>query len=82
MKVGMATCGIASGARETMKYFMDELELQAIDAIVTKPAAWDIATPNPLLKLFCPEKNRLFSAMWTIRKAVKSLMFTSNAETY
>ena len=36
IKVGMATCGIASGAKETMNVLIEEAERQAIDVVVTQ----------------------------------------------
>ena len=36
IKVGMATCGIASGAKDTMNFFVEETSHQAIDAVVTQ----------------------------------------------
>ena len=36
IKVAMATCGIAAGARETMNYFIEELDHQGIDALITQ----------------------------------------------
>ena len=36
VKVAMATCGIASGARETMEFMMSALEKRGVDALVTQ----------------------------------------------
>ena len=36
IKVAMATCGIASGAKEVMEYFVEELEKRNIEAVVTQ----------------------------------------------
>ncbi|MFW6289528.1 MAG: (2Fe-2S) ferredoxin domain-containing protein [Mariniphaga sp.] len=51
VKVGMATCGIASGARETMKYFIDELEQQAIDAVVTQSGCMGYCYAEPTVEV-------------------------------
>ena len=51
IKVGMATCGIASGAKETMKYFIDELEQQAIDAIVTQTGCMGYCYAEPTVEV-------------------------------
>ncbi len=51
VKVGMATCGIASGARETMKYFIDELEQQAIDAVVTQSGCMGYCYAEPTVEI-------------------------------
>ena len=36
IKVSMATCGIAAGAKEIMSYFIEVLDRQKIDALVTQ----------------------------------------------
>lgn len=56
IKVGMATCGIASGARETMKYLIDELEQQAIDAVVTKTGCLGYCYAEPTIEVTLPGK--------------------------
>lgn len=56
IKVGMATCGIASGAKETMKYMIDELEQQAIDAIVTKTGCLGHCYAEPTVEVILPGK--------------------------
>jgi NADP-reducing hydrogenase subunit HndB len=54
VKVGMATCGIASGAKETMKYFVDELEQQAIDAVVTQTGCMGYCYAEPTVEVTLP----------------------------
>jgi NADP-reducing hydrogenase subunit HndB len=56
IKVGMATCGMASGAGETMKYFIDELEQQAIDAVVTKTGCLGYCYAEPTVEVTLPGK--------------------------
>ena len=36
IKVAMATCGIAAGSKETMNYFLNNLEKNGIQAVVTQ----------------------------------------------
>jgi NADP-reducing hydrogenase subunit HndB len=57
IKVGMATCGIASGAKETMKYLIDELEQQAIDAVVTKTGCLGYCYAEPTIEVTLPGKD-------------------------
>ncbi len=57
IKVGMATCGIASGAKETMKYFLDELEQQAIDALVTQTGCMGYCYAEPTVEVTLPGKD-------------------------
>ncbi len=56
VKVGMATCGIASGAKDTMKYFVDELEQQAIDAVVTQTGCMGYCYAEPTVEVTLPGK--------------------------
>jgi len=57
IKVGMATCGIASGAKETMKYFVEELEQQAIDAVVTQTGCMGYCYAEPTVEVHVPKKD-------------------------
>lgn len=57
VKVGMATCGIASGAKETMKYFIDELEQQAIDAVVTQTGCMGYCYAEPTVEIILAGKD-------------------------
>ncbi len=59
VKVGMATCGIASGAKETMGYFVEELEQQAIDAIVTQTGCMGFCYAEPTVEITLPGKGPL-----------------------
>lgn len=54
VKVGMATCGIASGAKEIMRYFVEELEQQAVDAIVTQTGCMGYCYAEPTVEVILP----------------------------
>ena len=56
VKVGMATCGIASGAKEIMKYFVEELEQQAVDAIVSQTGCMGYCYAEPTVEVILPQK--------------------------
>lgn len=56
IKVGMATCGIASGAKETMKFFVEELEQQAIDSLVTQTGCMGYCYAEPTVEVILPNK--------------------------
>lgn len=56
VKIGMATCGIASGARDTMKFFIEELEQQAIDSVVTQTGCMGYCYAEPTVEVIIPEK--------------------------
>jgi NADP-reducing hydrogenase subunit HndB len=51
IKVGMATCGIASGARETMNFMIEETEHQAIDAIITQTGCLGFCYAEPTVEV-------------------------------
>lgn len=56
IKVSMATCGIASGAKETMNFFIDELDHQGIDALVTQTGCMGYCYAEPTIELTMPGK--------------------------
>lgn len=57
IKVSMATCGIASGAKETMNYLIEELEHQGIDAVVTQTGCMGYCFAEPTIELSIPGKD-------------------------
>lgn len=56
IKVGMATCGIASGAKETMTCFIEETEHLAIDAVVTQTGCMGYCYAEPTVEVILPGK--------------------------
>ena len=54
IKVSMATCGIASGAKDTMNYLIEELDHQVIDAIVTQTGCMGYCYAEPTIELTVP----------------------------
>lgn len=69
VKVGMATCGIASGAREIMKYFVEELEQQAVDAVVTQTGCMGYCYAEPTVEVILPQKEPVVFGFVTKTKA-------------
>ena len=69
VKVGMATCGIASGAREIMKYFVEELEQQAVDAVVTQTGCMGYCYAEPTVEVILPHKAPVVFGFVTKTKA-------------
>lgn len=51
IKVAMATCGIASGAKEVMEYFVVELEKRHIEAIVTQTGCMGYCYAEPTVEV-------------------------------
>ena len=62
IKVSMATCGIAAGAKEIMSYFIEVLDRQKIDALVTQ-TGWAIVMRNRLSKSSFRVRSRWYSVM-------------------
>jgi NADP-reducing hydrogenase subunit HndB len=54
IKVSMATCGIASGAKDTMNYLIEELDHQGIDAIITQTGCMGYCYAEPTIELTIP----------------------------
>jgi NADP-reducing hydrogenase subunit HndB len=69
VKVGMATCGIASGAKEIMKYFVEELEQQAVDAIVTQTGCMGYCYAEPTVEVILPNSEPVVFGFVNKRKA-------------
>lgn len=69
VKVGMATCGIASGAKEIMKYFVEELEQQAVDAVVTQTGCMGYCYAEPTVEVILPNKEPVVFGFVTKHKA-------------
>jgi len=51
IKVGLATCGIASGARETMNFLIEETKHQAIDAVITQTGCMGFCYAEPTVEV-------------------------------
>jgi NADP-reducing hydrogenase subunit HndB len=54
VKVAMATCGIASGARPIMDFFADELEKRGIGAVVTQTGCMGYCYAEPTVEVQIP----------------------------
>ena len=54
VKVAMATCGIASGARETMEFMTEALEKRGVDAAVTKVGCMGYCYAEPTIEVRLP----------------------------
>jgi len=50
----MATCGIASGAKEVMEVFIDEFEKRHIDAVVTQTGCMGYCYAEPTVEITKP----------------------------
>ena len=69
VKVAMATCGIASGAKQVMDYMIEELEKRGIDAIVTQTGCMGYCYAEPTLEVKVPGKDPIVFGYVNIKKA-------------
>lgn len=54
VKVSMATCGIASGAKEIMGYFIEELDHRSIEGVVTQTGCMGYCYAEPTIEVTLP----------------------------
>jgi NADP-reducing hydrogenase subunit HndB len=59
IKVAMATCGIASGAKTIMEFMIDELEKRNIDALVSQTGCMGYCYAEPTIEVLVPGKEPL-----------------------
>ena len=69
VKVAMATCGIASGAKQVMDYMIEEFEKRGIDAIVTQTGCMGYCYAEPTIEVTVPGKDPIVFGFVTIKKA-------------
>jgi NADP-reducing hydrogenase subunit HndB len=56
IRIGMSTCGIASGAKEIMKVFTEECEFQAIDVDIKQTGCLGYCYAEPIVEVKVPGK--------------------------
>jgi len=54
IKVAMATCGIASGAKTIMEFFMDQLDKRGIGAVITQTGCMGYCYAEPTVEVKLP----------------------------
>jgi len=69
VKVAMATCGIASGAKQVMEFFMDELEKRSIEAVVTQTGCMGYCYAEPTVEVKLPNQDPVVFGYVDIKKA-------------
>ncbi|MCX6248656.1 MAG: (2Fe-2S) ferredoxin domain-containing protein [Bacteroidetes bacterium] len=69
VKVAMATCGIASGARPVMDYMKEELEKRNIHALVTQTGCMCYCYAEPTIEVTIPGKEPVVFGFVTTKKA-------------
>ena len=69
VKVGMATSGIASGAKEVMNYFTEELEKRNVDALVIQVGDMGYCYAEPTVEVTRPGEDPIVFGYVDIAKA-------------
>ncbi len=69
VKVGMATSGIASGAREIMHFLVEELEKRNINAIVTQTGDMGYCFAEPTIEVKLPGQEPVVYGYVDIQRA-------------
>ena len=71
VKVAMATCGIASGAKETMEFMTEALEKRGVDAIVTQVGCMGYCYAEPTIEVTLPDSDPIVFGGVNMDKADK-----------
>ena len=69
IKVAMATCGIASGAKGVMDFLIEELDKRNIEAVVTQTGCMGYCYAEPTLEVTMPGQEPIVFGFVDIRKA-------------
>ncbi|MFP4472006.1 MAG: (2Fe-2S) ferredoxin domain-containing protein [Bacteroidota bacterium] len=69
IKVGMATSGIASGAKEVMDYLIEELDKRGVDAVVTQTGDMGYCYAEPTIEVQRPGEEPIVFGYVDIKKA-------------
>lgn len=71
VKVAMATCGIASGAKEVMDVMIEEFERLNIDAVVTQTGCMGYCYAEPTIEVTKPGQGPIIFGYVDENKAVE-----------
>lgn len=69
IKVAMATCGIASGAKTVMEFLMEELEKRGIESVVTQTGCMGYCYAEPTIEVTVPGKEPVVFGYVDTKKA-------------
>ncbi len=73
--VGMATCGIAAGARPVMQAFVEELQKRNItSAFVTQTGCIGVCRLEPIVEVYVPGQEKVTYVKMTADKAAKVVL--------
>jgi NADP-reducing hydrogenase subunit HndB len=69
VKVALATCGIASGARDTMEFLEDALEKRGVEARVTQTGCMGYCYAEPTIEVTLPGREAVVFGGVNLKKA-------------
>ena len=70
--VGMATCGIAAGARPVLQAFLEEVQKRGLDnVIVTQTGCIGLCRLEPIVEVYVPGQEKVTYVKMTPEKAVR-----------
>jgi len=69
IKVGMATCGIASGAKEVMNFLIEESAKRGISTVVTQTGCMGYCYAEPTIEVKMPGKDPIVFGDVDVKKA-------------
>jgi NADP-reducing hydrogenase subunit HndB len=69
VKVAMATCGIASGAKPIMEFFTEQLERRNISAVVTQTGCMGYCYAEPTVEIKLPGQDAVVYGFVDLKRA-------------
>jgi len=69
--VGMATCGIAAGARPVLSAFVEEVAKEKLDVQVGQTGCIGVCQYEPVVEIFSPDGEKVTYVKMTPEKAIK-----------
>lgn len=71
VKIAMATCGIASGAKDVMETFIEEFSKRNIEAVVTQTGCMGYCYAEPTVEITKPGNEPITFGFVDVKKASK-----------
>ncbi|HCU20489.1 MAG TPA: NADP oxidoreductase [Bacteroidales bacterium] len=69
VKVSMATCGIASGAKTIMEFFMEQLDRRNVAAVVTQTGCMGYCYAEPTIEVKLPGQEPVVFGFVDLKRA-------------
>jgi len=69
IKGAMATCGIASGAKDTMEFLVEDLEKRGVEALVTQTGCMGYCYAEPTIEVTLPGQDPVVFGGVNLEKA-------------